>query len=148
MTRETLTRLLRAAIGDDGTGPLWRQLTPAGHEVICQARMEARDLGHPCLAGEHVLLGLLRHGTSPAATLLRARGLDLNTTRAELLRIGPTLAPADPATGLRNLGIDLEQVHRHLGDAFGTPAVHAAQRKVRRRPWWRGGHARPRPLCA
>jgi hypothetical protein len=149
MTGQTLSRLLLAAIGDDGTGPLWRQLTPTGREVLRLAHLEARELRHPCLAGEHILLGLLREGSSPAAALLEAHGLDLATTRAELVRIGPTLpAPADPATALRNLGIDLEQIHRQLEDTFGTAAVHAAQRGVRRRPWWRGGHARPRPLCA
>lgn len=143
-----LTRLLRAAIGDDGTGPAWDRLTPQGREVIRLAYVEARELGHPCLADEHVLLGVLRHGTSQAAGLLRAEGLNLLTARAELLRVGPTLGPRlDPVGALRGLGIDVEEVRERLEATFGARAVRVAERRVRRRPRWRGGHARPNPLC-
>ncbi len=145
---ERLTRLLRAAIGDDGVGGTWERLTPDGREVLRLAFVEVRELGHPCLADEHVLLGLLRHGTSEAAALLRAQGLDLNTARAELLRVGPTLGPrVDPAGALRSLGIEVEEVRRRLEATFGTDALQAAERRVRRRPRWRGGHPRPNPLC-
>jgi ATP-dependent Clp protease ATP-binding subunit ClpA len=144
-----LRLLLLAAIGDDGTGPLWQRLTPQGREVIRLASAEARDLGHPCLAGEHLLLGVLREGTSPAAALLHANGLDLPTVRAELLRIGASLsARADPAEALRALGIEVDDIRRRLAATFGPHAVRVAERRVRRRPRWRGGHPRPRPLCA
>jgi hypothetical protein len=143
-----LTRLLRAAIGDDGYGSIWDRLTPDGQQVMRLAFVEAHELGHPCMADEHVLLGLLRHGTSQAAALLRAEGLDLATVRAELSRVGPTLGPrVDPAGALRTLGIEVEEVRRRLEATFGADAVHAAERRVRRRPRWRGGHARPSPLC-
>jgi ATP-dependent Clp protease ATP-binding subunit ClpA len=143
-----LTRLLRAAIGDDGTAKMWERLTPQGQEVIRLAYVEARELGHPCLADEHVVLGVLRHGTSQAAALLRAQGLDLPGARAELLRVGPTLGPrVDPAGALRGIGIDVEQVRQRLEATFGANAVRVAERRVRRRPRWRGGHARPNPLC-
>lgn len=148
MSWDRLVRLLRAATGDDGTGGMWDRLSPDGRQVIRLAFVEARELGHPCMADEHVLLGLLRHDTSPAATLLEARGLDLATARAGLLRVGPTLGPAaDPAGALRTLGIDVEEVRQRLESTFGTRAVQAAERRVRRRPWWRGGHPRPSPLC-
>jgi ATP-dependent Clp protease ATP-binding subunit ClpA len=147
--RRRLTRPLLAAIGDDGVGSVWDRLTPDGREVLRLAFLEARALGHPCLADEHVLLGLLRHGAGPAAALLRAQGLDLAAARADLLAVGPTLAPRpDPAGALRTLGIDVEQVRRNLEAGFGAHAVQAAERRVRRRPWWRGGHPRPSPLCA
>lgn len=146
--RGRLSRLLRAAIGDDGTGGMWDRLTPDGRQVLRLAFVEAREHGHPCIADEHVLLGLLRHGTSPAATLLESRGLDLATARAELLRVGPTLGPAaNAAWALRTLGIDIEEIRQRLESTFGTQALHAAERRVRRRPWWRGGHPRPSPLC-
>jgi ATP-dependent Clp protease ATP-binding subunit ClpA len=135
-------------IGDDGTGPIWQRLTPHSQEVIRLAYAEARDLGHPCLADEHVLLGLLRHGSSQAAALLRAEGLDLATARAELLRVGPTLGPqVDPAAALGALGIDAEKVRQRLVATFGADALQAAEYRVRRRPRWRGGHPRPSPLC-
>jgi ATP-dependent Clp protease ATP-binding subunit ClpA len=146
--RDRLTGWLRAAMGDDGTGPMWERLTPDGREVLRLAFVEARELGHPCLADEHVLLGLLRHGSSEAAGLLRNQGLDLAGARAELLRVGPTLGPrVDPAGALRSLGIEVEEIRRRLEATFGAEALQAAEWRVRRRPWWRGGHARPSPLC-
>jgi ATP-dependent Clp protease ATP-binding subunit ClpA len=135
-----VTRLLRAATGDDGTGAVWPRLTPDGRKVIELAFAESRELGHPCMADEHLLLGLLRHGTSPAAALLQARG--------GLRRVGPALGPgASPAAALRTLGIDADEVRQRLEASFGTGALHAAERRVRRRPRWRGGHPRPSPLC-
>jgi Clp amino terminal domain, pathogenicity island component len=143
-----VTRLLRAATGDDGTGAVWPRLTPDGRKVIELAFAESRELGHPCMANEHLLLGLLRHGTSPAAALLQARGLDLESARAGLRRAGPALGPgASPAAALRTLGIDADEVRQRLEASFGTGALHAAERRVRRRPRWRGGHPRPSPLC-
>jgi ATP-dependent Clp protease ATP-binding subunit ClpA len=143
-----LARLLRSAVGDDGTGAVWPRLTPEGREIIRLAFAEASELGHPCMADEHVLLGLLRHGRSQAATLLESRGLDLAAARVGLLRHGPTLNPAaHPAAALQTLGIDVGEIRQRLEASFGADAVRAAERRVRRRPRWRGGHPRPDPLC-
>lgn len=126
----------------------WDRLTTDAREVVRLAYLESRELGHPCLADEHVLLGLLRHGTSEVAALLRAQGLDLVGARADLLRVGPTLGPrTDPARSLRSLGIEVDEVRRRLEASFGTHALAAAERRVRRRPRWRGGHPRPNALC-
>jgi hypothetical protein len=71
--------------------------------MIRLAYVEAREFGHPGIADEHLVLGLLRHGTGLAADLLRDAGLDPPTVRSELLRLGPTLAPrVDPAAALRS----------------------------------------------
>jgi hypothetical protein len=59
---DRVARLLRAAVGDDGMGAIWARLTPAGQQVVQLGFIEARELGHPCLADEHLLLGLLRQG--------------------------------------------------------------------------------------
>lgn len=127
---------------------MWDRLTPEGREVVRLAYVEARELGHPCLADEHVLLGLLRHRTNRAAELLRSQGLEAAAVRAELVRIGPTLGPhTDPAGALRSLGIDAEEVRRRLEATFGANALEVAERRVRRRPRWRGGHPRPQALC-
>ena len=141
-------RLLWAAVGDDRVGAVWDRFDRDAREVMRLAEIERRELGHPGLADEHILLGLLRHGISPAAALLHGHGLDLATSRAELLAVGPTLGPnADPAAALRSVGIDIDQIRSRLEATFGTDAVQAAERRVRRRPWWRGGHSRPSPLC-
>ena len=141
-------RVIRSATGDDGTGDYWHRFTPDGRQVIRHALAEARELGHPCMADEHVLLGVLRHGGGQGAALLEANGLDLATARAELLRVGPTIEPAaDPASALRAIGVDIEDVRRRLEASFGSEALRVAERRVRRRPRWRGGHPRPSPLC-
>jgi hypothetical protein len=138
-----------AMIGDDGTGLVWKRLTPPGREVVRLAFLESRELGHPCLADEHVMIAVLRHDASAAAALLRSHGLDVDSVRAGLARVGPTLSRGtDPAVALRSLGIDVEAVRGELEQTFGPEAVQAAERRVRRRPRWRGGHARPSPLCA
>ena len=83
-----------------------------------------------------------------AAALLRARGLDLEATRDGLLRFGPALGPAaSPAGALQAVGIDAGEIRQRLEASFGPDAVQAAERRVRRRPRWRGGHPRPDPLC-
>jgi ATP-dependent Clp protease ATP-binding subunit ClpA len=148
MIRLRLKLVLLAAIGDDGTGLLWHRLTPDGRRMLKLAIVEARALRHPCIAEEHLVLGLLRHGAGPAAGLLHEHGLDLATTRAGLLAVGPTLpARSDPADALRGLGVDVARIRQRLEATFGADAVRAAERRARRRPWWRGGHPRPRPLC-
>jgi ATP-dependent Clp protease ATP-binding subunit ClpA len=137
-----------AAIGDDGLGPLWQRLSADGGQALRLAFVEARELGHPGIADEHLLLGVLRHGSGPAATVLRDHGLDLDTARNALLAVGPTLHPrTDPAAALRAVGIDVDRIRERLDATFGAPAVRAAERRVRRRGRWRGGHPRPRPLC-
>lgn len=124
--RDWLSRRLRAAIGDDGTGRMWDRLTPDGRQVLRFAFIEARELGHPCIADEHVLLGVLRHGESQAATLLEANGLTVDTARADLLHVGPTLgSAADPANALRRFGVDIEDVRQRLEATFGTEASDA-----------------------
>lgn len=139
-----LLRVVRAATGDDGTGGWWKRLAPDGRAALRLAFVEVRELGHPCLGAEHVLLGVLRHGTSGAAALVRDHGLDLGSARGELLRVGPSLRPAvEPADALAGMGIEIDQVRRRLVACFGSEAVRAAEWRVRRRPRWRGGHARP-----
>ncbi|MGH3764624.1 MAG: Clp protease N-terminal domain-containing protein [Pseudonocardiaceae bacterium] len=127
---------------------LWDRLSPEGRAVMRLAYVEARELGHPCIADEHVLLAILRHGANQAAALLRTQGLDLATARTELQRVGPTLGPrTDPAGSLRSLGIDADDVRRRLEAIFGADALQTAEGRVRRRPRWRGGHPRPNALC-
>lgn len=148
MTPGRLERAVRAAVGDDATGGMWDRLTPEGRAVLRFAFVEARELGHPCLADEHVLLGVLRHGAGRGADLLRERGVTLAAARAELLRVGPTMSrEMNPAVALQAVGIDVDAVRQRLEGTFGADAVHAAERRVRRRPRWRGGHPRPSALC-
>lgn len=51
------------------------------------AAEEADRLAHPHIATEHLLLGLLHEGTSPAAKTLAAQGLRLERVREEIIRL-------------------------------------------------------------
>ena len=51
------------------------------------AEEEADRLAHPHIATEHLLLGLLHEGTSPAAKTLAAQGLRLERVREEIIRL-------------------------------------------------------------
>jgi hypothetical protein len=107
-------------------------------------RQEAERLRHYYLGPEHLLLGLLRdgdepvrHGDNPAARLLRANGLDLETVRAEIDRLVaqgvlPGPQPSD-AELLATLGIDLDAVDRRIKEAFGWRAPYDAADRVRQR---------------
>jgi hypothetical protein len=146
--RRWISRRLWAAIGDDRVGAAWDRFDSDARAVMRLAGVERRELGHPGLTDGHILLGLLRHGASPAAALLRAHGLDLTSARSGLLAVGPTPARgADAAAALLVVGIDIDHVYERLGVTFGHAAVRGAERRVRRRPPWRGGHRRPHPLC-
>jgi hypothetical protein len=104
--------------------------------ILDLARDEAEEFGHRYLGPEHVVLGMVRHGTSGAARILRARGVDLDTARAALRRLAdqgvvPAPRPSD-AELLGMLGIDLEAVRRNAERAFGPMALGRAIREATR----------------
>jgi hypothetical protein len=70
---------------------------PAG--LACtMGRWEASRLHHSYVGPEHLLLGLLRQGDNPAARVLVAHGLDLETVRAEVDRlIAQGVLPGPPS---------------------------------------------------
>jgi Clp amino terminal domain, pathogenicity island component len=102
------------------------------------AREEAERRHQHYLGPEHVLLGLLAGDDNPAARVLRAHGLDLETVRAGIDRLVaegvlPGSQPSD-AELLATLGIDLEVVMARLKDSFGWAAYYDAAQNVRLRP--------------
>ena len=60
--------------------------TPRVRRVLKLADREKERMGHTYLDTEHILLGLLAEGDGVAAKVLRARGVELEQTRAEILR--------------------------------------------------------------
>lgn len=131
---------------------MWERMTPDGTLVVRYAHAEAREFGHQLgrypwtysyIGDEHVLLGILRHDDNAAARLLHAHGLELTEARERLQHIAPTLRPhVDGADALRTFGIDPDELRHRLATAFGGDTVQAAERRVMRRPWWRGGRTR------
>lgn len=61
--------------------------SPATSEMRRLAEVERLRLGHPYLGDEHLLLGVLAHGTNPAAAMLSEHGLDLTSAWAGIARI-------------------------------------------------------------
>ena len=62
-------------------------LTPRTKLVIDLAIDEARQLNHPYIGTEHLLLGLIREGHGIAAGVLESLGVKLEQVRAETLKI-------------------------------------------------------------
>jgi len=134
-----------------GGGNLFGQFTEQAHRVLDLAREEAERCGHRYLGAEHLLLGVLAEGRSGAAEVLRARGVELAATRAELLGLArrgvvPSPRPSD-AELLGMLGIDLDAIRRSTERTFGFQAVGEATWRVTRRRGWRGGRVVWTPLC-
>jgi hypothetical protein len=67
------------------------QLTPPAKRVINLAFEEARQLDDSYVGTEHLLLGLIREGESPAARVLLKLGADLDKTRREVDALGQEL---------------------------------------------------------
>jgi ATP-dependent Clp protease ATP-binding subunit ClpC len=94
-------------------------LTPRAKRVIELAIDEARSLGHNYIGTEHLLLGLLREGEGIAASVLDSFSINLERTRAEIVRVisQTTTRPRASRTTSRTptldqLGIDLTELAR------------------------------------
>src|SRR5258708_4236388 len=80
---------------------------PQAKKVLDMSLREALALGHHTIGTEHILLGLIREGESPAALVLATLGADLNRVRQQVLQLlqdsgeeqgnGPGAPRTDPA---------------------------------------------------
>ncbi|ADI03009.1 MAG TPA: ATP-dependent Clp protease ATP-binding subunit [Syntrophothermus lipocalidus] len=64
-----------------------RRFTQRAQRAIIHAQEEARNLGHPAVGTEHILLGLIREGEGVGAKAILALGVDLETVRNELKKV-------------------------------------------------------------
>src|SRR5438045_228090 len=62
-------------------------LTEQARTVMSLAADEARQLNHEYVGTEHILLGLLREGSSDAAGALRRLGVSIDAVRAEIEKL-------------------------------------------------------------
>jgi Clp amino terminal domain, pathogenicity island component len=112
------------------------RFTDQARRALALARQEADALGQRYLGPEHVVLGVLRDGTSAAAQVLRGRGLELEAARAELGRLAERGVVAGPrpsdAELLGALGIDLDAVRQSTEETFGSRALAQATREATR----------------
>jgi ATP-dependent Clp protease ATP-binding subunit ClpC len=80
--------------------------TARGRKVLELALKEAKELGHSYVGTEHVLLGLLREERGIAGQILNAAGMQLDQTRAELLRLLGAQADESPSGGPAGVWLD------------------------------------------
>lgn len=66
---------------------MFERFTDRARRAVVLAEEEARQLDHPTLGTEHLLLGILHEGTGPAADALDALGVSLDSTRTQVLRL-------------------------------------------------------------
>jgi ATP-dependent Clp protease ATP-binding subunit ClpC len=103
---------------------MFERVTNRAKNALGLAQDEAKAMGHGFIGTEHVLLGLLREGEGVAGRALRALGIELEATRADIAEIvgrGPRLV--GDAQALRSIGIDLDEVLRAAADSFGADRV-------------------------
>jgi hypothetical protein len=127
------------------------RLTEHAGRVLDLAGEESSRFGHRYVGPEHVVLGVLRDGTSAAAQVLRARGLGLVAVRAELGHLAERGVVATPAPSdaelLGTLGIDLDAVRQSTERTFGSQALAQATREATRARRWGVGRVAWTPLC-
>eukprot|EP00667_Euglena_gracilis_P001705 EG_transcript_1707 len=66
---------------------LFERFTEKAVKVIMLAQEEARKSGHNHVGTEQLLLGMIGEGTGIAAKMLKSHGMDLKSTREEVLNI-------------------------------------------------------------
>jgi ATP-dependent Clp protease ATP-binding subunit ClpA len=105
---------------------MFERFTHSAREVVVYAQVEAGLLGHGYIGTEHLLLGVLREGDGAGARVLKSLGVDLDTTRADVVDVvgkGPLDANEKDAEALRAIGIDVDEVRRRIEEAFGPGAL-------------------------
>jgi hypothetical protein len=112
------------------------QRSEQARRILELARAEAEGFGHRYLGPEHLVLGMLRDGSSGASRALEAFGVTLAGAQAELRRLAdrgvvPGPRPSD-AELLGSLGVDLDTIRRTAEQSFGGKAVGWAIREATR----------------
>lgn len=117
--REEVSARMRK--GDDDGSMGRRAHTEELRAVINLAIQEARKLKHRYVGTEHLILGLLAHGDSVPAQVLRDQGVNLDQLREKTLAL--LASDMDPAHDLSHSRHgDFEWIHQQeLAKAFRSP---------------------------
>jgi ATP-dependent Clp protease ATP-binding subunit ClpA len=85
-----------------GTGrwapPVNIPYAPQAKRVLDMSLREALALGHHTIGTEHILLGLIREGESPAARVLASLGAELGLVRQQVLELLQDTSDEEPAS--------------------------------------------------
>jgi ATP-dependent Clp protease ATP-binding subunit ClpC len=93
-----------------GTGrwapPVNIPYAPQAKRVLDMSLREALALGHHTIGTEHILLGLIREGESPAARVLASLGAELNLVRQQVLELLQDTPDEEPGSAPRGVPAD------------------------------------------
>lgn len=79
---------------------MFRKFTQRARNTVIHAQEEAREMGHPAIGTEHILLGLLREGEGVGARALINLGVDLENVREEIKKyIGQNQSASEGPAG-------------------------------------------------
>jgi ATP-dependent Clp protease ATP-binding subunit ClpA len=117
----------QAGVPDLRSDP-FAQFTDQARKVMQLATQEAQRSNHDYLGTEHILLGIVKNGSSVAAFVLRELGFDLPTIRLEVEKIvqrgaADTVTPGKlPPTPRARKAIvfAVEEAHKFLHEQVGT----------------------------
>ena len=118
---------------------MFERFTRAARDTVKAALAEARELQHPLVGTEHLLVALLADEQASVARLLADRGVTAATVRAEIIRrvgIGPEPVPnteTEDAEALKAIGIDLDAVRRAIEENFGPGSLYLPPTPPKRR---------------
>lgn len=120
---------------------MFERFTLSAREVVAGAQEHARQLRHPYVGTEHLLLALLEPRAGVASAVLTDAGVDASRVRRDVERLigpEPRALSAEDAAALQMIGIDLAAVLARVEQSLGPDALTAAPPcPPRRRGWLR-----------
>jgi ATP-dependent Clp protease ATP-binding subunit ClpA len=110
------------------------RFTTEARQIVQRTQKEARELHHPVIGTEHLLLAMLQPDAGVAYTVLHEAGVTHEAIRAKVARLvgsGGILSRED-AEALRSVGIDLDAVLARIAETFGQDALNPPPPPTRR----------------
>lgn len=106
----------------ENVATIYDRFTELAKRVLVASRDAADSLGHEYVGTEDLLLGLAQTAGT-ASEVLRAQGLDLARTRAQIISLGSSASGGRTAAdALSTLGIDVSEIQRRADETFGAGA--------------------------
>ncbi|MGC9666353.1 Clp protease N-terminal domain-containing protein [Planosporangium sp. 12N6] len=114
---------------------MFERFTMNARQVVVLSQQAARELHHPFIGTEHLLLALLDSGCGATHVILREAGVTRERVLADINRmVRPDAVPLGEgdAAALEAIGIDLEAVRAKVEELFGPGALQPTQPEGRR----------------
>lgn len=105
---------------------MFERFTSEARGVVINARAQARQLHHPYIGTEHLLLALLEPEAGVVSAVLHEAGVATAHVRGDLARLigpAPDVLSAEDAAVLQTIGIDLPAVLARVEQSLGPDAL-------------------------